>query len=96
MDDLSHYLQCDIVWHFACSAMKLDNSWASPIGIDRIGFPSPDPIHIHITCMLFKCYHAIRHDYATILDGCFALNEFSEIRSKAIFVARHFAIDFLC
>ena len=96
MDDLSHYLQCDILWHFACSAMKLDNSWDSLAGIDRIGFPFPDPIHIYTTCVLFKCYHAIRNDYATILDGCFAHNDFSEIHSKTMFLAKHFALDFLC
>ena len=59
VDDLSHYLQCDFLWHSACSAMKLDNSWASLAGIDRIGFPFPDPVHIYTTCVMFKCYHAI-------------------------------------
>ena len=96
MDDLSHYLQCDILWHFACSAMKLDNSWDSLDGIDRIGFPFPEPIHIYTTCVLFNCYHAIRNDYATILDGCFAHNDFSEIHSKTMFLAKHCAPDFLC
>jgi hypothetical protein len=43
-----------------------------------------------------QCYHAIGKDYATILDGCIAQNDFSEIHSKAIFLAGHFAIDFLC
>ena len=96
VDDLSHFLQSDIVWHYACSAMKLDNSWASLAGIDRIGFPFPDPIHIYTTCVPFKRHHAIRNDYATILDGCFGHNEFSETHSKTIFLARHFAINFLC
>ena len=96
VDDLSHYLQCDVLWYFVCSAMKLDDSWASLVGIDRVGFPDPDPIHIYTTCVMFKCYHAIREDYATILDGCIAQNDLSEIHSKAIFLAGHFAIDFLC
>ena len=94
-DDLSHYLQCDVLWYFVCSAMKLDDTWASLAGIDRVGFPFPDPSHIYTTCVMFKCYHAIRNDYATILNGCFAHNDFSEIHSKTIFLARHFAIDFL-
>ena len=76
--------------------MKLDDSWASLAGIDRVGFPDPDPIHIYTTCVMFKCYHTIRKDYATILDGCIAQNNFSESHSKAIFSAGHFAIDFLC
>ena len=75
-DDLSHYLQCDVIWCLVCSAMKLDNTWASLDGIDRVGFPDPDPIHIYTVCVMFKCYHAIRNDYATILDGCIARNVF--------------------
>ena len=66
---------------FVCSAMKLDDTWASLAGIDRVGFPFPDPSHIYTTCVMFKCYHAIRNDYATILNGCFAHNDFSEILS---------------
>jgi hypothetical protein len=95
-DDLSHYLQCQIIWVLVCSAMKLDNTWASLDGIDRVGFPDPDPIHLFTVCVMFKCYHAIRNDYATILDGCIAHNDFSEIHSKTIFLARLFASDFLC
>ena len=74
VDDLSHYLQCDIGLHFACSAMKLHNLWASPAGINKIGLPFLDPIHICTARALFECYHTIRNDYATILDGCFAHN----------------------
>ena len=96
MDDLSHYLQCDVLWYFVCSAMKLDDSWASLGGIDRVGSPELDPTHMYTTCVMFKCYHAIRNDYATILDGCIAQNDFSDIHSKTIFLAGHFAIDFLC
>ena len=76
--------------------MKLDNTWASLDGIERVGFPDPDPIHIYAVCVMFKCYHAIRNDYATILDGCLAPNDFSEMHSKTTFLARHFASDFLC
>ena len=98
-DDLSHYLQCQVIWCFVCSAMKLDNSWASFDGIesiDRVGFPDPDPIHIYTVCIMFKCYHAIRTDYATLLDRCISHNDFSEIHSKTIFLARLFASDLLC
>ena len=72
VDDLSHYLRCGVLWPLVCSAMKLDDSWASLVGIDRVGFPDPDPIHIYTTCVMFKCYHAIRKNYATTLDGCIA------------------------
>ena len=64
--------------------MKLDDSWASLVGIDRVGFPDRDPIHMYATCVMFKCYHAIRNDYATVLDACFAHNEFFESHSKAV------------
>ena len=97
VDDLSHYLQCHVIWCFVCSAMKLDNTWASLDGIDRVGFPDPEPIHIYAVCVMFKCHHATRNDYATILDGCIAQPDFSsEIHSEAIFLARHFALDALC
>lgn len=76
--------------------MKLDHLWASLGGIDRVAFPDLDTIHMCTTRVVFKCYNAIRDDYATILDGCFAHNEFSEIHSKALFLAKHVAIDFLC
>ena len=76
--------------------MKLDNTWTLLDGIDRVGFPVPDPIHIYAVCVMFKWYHAIRNDYATILDGCIAHNDFSEIHSKIVFLARHFANYFLC
>ena len=69
--------------------MKLEDSWASLVGVDRVGFPDPDPIHIYTTCEMFKCYHAIRKDYATNLDGCIAQNDLSEIHTKAIFLAQH-------
>ena len=61
----------------------------------RVGFPYLDSIHIYAVCVMFGYYHAIHDDYATILDGCIAQNDFSEIHSNAIFFARHFAIDFL-
>ena len=64
-DDLSHYLQCQVIWCLVCSAMKLDSTWASLDGIDRVGFPDPDPIHLYTVCIMFKCYYAIRNDYAT-------------------------------
>ena len=76
--------------------MKLHNIWTLLHGIDRVGFPVPDPIHIYAVCVMFKCYHVIRNDYATILDGCIAHNDFSEIHSKTMFLARHFANDVLC
>ena len=94
--DLSHYLQCDVLWYLECSAMKLDDSWASHGGIDRVGFPDPDRFHIYTACVMFKCYHAIRNDHATILDGCIAHNDFYYLFSKDIFLASHLAIDFLC
>ena len=93
---MSHYLWCGFLWLLVCSAMKLDDSWASLVGIDRVGSPDPDPIHMYTTCVMFKCYHAIRNDYATILDGCITHNVFSEIHSKTIFLARLFATDCLC
>jgi hypothetical protein len=46
-DDLSHYLQCHVIWCLVCSAMKLDKSWAALDGIDRVGFPDPDAISIY-------------------------------------------------
>ena len=76
--------------------MKLDDSWASLVGIDRVGFPDPDPIHIYTTCVMFKCYHAIRKNYATTLDGCIGRNDFSENHSKVIVFAQGFAINCLC
>ena len=75
-DDPSHYLQFRVIWSFVCSAMKLDNSWTSLDGIDRVVFPVPDPIHIYAVCVMFKCYHAIRNDCATILDGCIVHSDF--------------------
>ena len=96
MDDLSHYLRCGVVWPLGCSAMKLDDSWASLVGIDRVGFPDPDPIHMYTTCILFKCYHALRNDYASILGGCIAHNNVSVSHSKTICWARHVGMDFLC
>jgi hypothetical protein len=36
------------------------------------------------------------YDYATILDGRIAHKNFLEIYSKMVFLARHFANDFLC
>ena len=96
MKDLSHYSRCGVLLPLICSAVKLDDSWASLVGIDRVGFPDLDPIHIYTTCVMFKRYHAICKDYATILDGCIAQNEFSDIHSKAIFLAGHLAIDYLC
>jgi hypothetical protein len=66
-DDLSHYLQYKVIWCLVCSAMKRFNTWASLDGLDRVGFPDPDPIHIYSVCVMFKCYHAIRTDYAPIL-----------------------------
>ena len=94
-DDLSHYLQCHVIWNLVCSAMRLDNTWTLLDGIDRVGFPVPDPIHIYAVCVMFKCYHAIRNDYATFVDGCIAHNDFSEIRSKTM-LATHFASEFWC
>ena len=96
VDDLSHYLRCGVLWRLLCSAMKLHDSWASLAGIDRVGFPYPDPIQIYTTCVMFKCYDAICKEYATILGGCIAQNDFSETHSKAIFLAGHVAIMFLC
>ena len=84
------------MWYFVCSVMKLDDSWVSLVGIDRVGFPDPDPIHMYTTCVMFKCYHAIRNDYASILDGGIARNDFSVMPSKTIFFVRHVATDFLC
>ena len=84
-------MSCRMV--FCLLAMKLGNTWTSLDGTDRIGIPDPDPIHICVVCVMFKCYHGTRND---ILDGCIAQNDFSEIDSKALFLARHFAIDFLC
>ena len=75
--------------------MKLDNTWTALDGIHRVGFPDPDPIHVYAVCVMFKCYHAIRNDYAIIIDGCIDQNNVSEISSKVFFLARHFAIDFL-
>jgi hypothetical protein len=95
-DDLSHYLQCHFIWCFVCSAMKLHDTWALLDDIDRAGFPVPHPTHIYAVCVMFKCYHAIRSDYATILDGCIAHNDSSEIHSKIMFLAKHFANGFLC
>jgi hypothetical protein len=75
--------------------MKLDNTWASLDVIDRVGFSDPDPIHVYPVCAMFKCYHTIRHDYATMIGECIADNDFTEIHSKTIFLARHFATKFL-
>jgi hypothetical protein len=66
------------------------------VGIDRVGFPDPDPIHIYAPSIMFKYDHAIRNDYATILDGCIAHNDFAETHSKPIFLARHLATISLC
>ena len=71
--------------------MKLDNSWASIDGVDSVGFPDPDRIRMYTDCVVLKCYHAIRNDYATILDGCVAHNDVSEIHSNTVFVVKHVA-----
>ena len=55
VDDLSHYLRCGALWPLVCSAMKLDDSWASLVGIDTVAFPGPDPIHMYTTCVMCKC-----------------------------------------
>ena len=95
-DDLLYYLHCDVLWYFVCSAMELDDSWVLLAGIDTVCFPDAGPTHLYTTCVMFNRYHAIRNDYATILDGCIPHHDFSEIHSKTILLARHFAIDFLC
>ena len=92
LEDCQDDLQCHGIWCFVCSAMKLDDTWTLLDGIHRVCFPVPDPIHIYAVCVMFKCYHAIRSDYATILDGCFAHNDFSEIHNKAIFLIHWFSI----
>ena len=67
----------DVIWCFVCSAMKLDNTWASLAGIGTIGFPDPDPIHVYTVSAMLKCYHAIQNDYATILNDRIAHNVFA-------------------
>ena len=94
-DDLSHYLQCHVIWCLVCSAVKRHDGWTLLDGIDRIAFPVQDQIHIYAVCVMFKCYHAIPNDYAVILDGCIAHDHFSKIHSTTMFWARHFATRFL-
>jgi hypothetical protein len=67
--------------------MKLDHLWASLGGIDRVAFPDLDTIHMCTTRVVFKCYNAIRDDYATILSGCTARNDLSETDSKTVSLA---------
>jgi hypothetical protein len=84
------------VYIYSQNAIKLDNTWESLDGIDRFGSPDPDPIHIFTVCVMFKCYHAIRNDYATMIDGCIAHNDYSILHSKTVFWASHFVTKFLC
>ena len=71
--------------------MKLDNSWASLDGIDRVGFPVPDPIHIYAVCVMFKCYHAIRLGHPELVNRAFKARQFDAIHSLLLDYTRHFA-----
>ena len=75
-----------VVWPLVCSAMKLDDSWASLVGFNRVGFPDPDPVHMYTTYVMFKCYHVIRNDYE-IIDGCIVHIDVFVIHSKTIFLS---------
>jgi hypothetical protein len=84
------------IYIYPQNAIKLDNTWESLDGIDRVGFPDPDPIHVYTACVMSKCYHAIRNDYATMIDGCIAHNDHSILHGKIVFLADHFATNFRC
>ena len=76
--------------------MKRDNAWASLLGIERLGFPNPDPNHLYLVGVMFTTYHALRFDFVSVINGCIAEDEFSAIHCKALFLANPFASDFLC
>ena len=59
--------------------MRPDKIWILLDGIDRVGSPVPDTMNIYAVCVMFKCYHAILNDYETILDGCIAQHDSSEM-----------------
>ena len=95
-DRLVHYIHCAPLWDVVCTAMRRDNAWASLLGIERLGFPNPDPCHLYLFGVMFKTCHALRFDFAPVINGCIADDDFSAIHCKALFLANFFASDFLC
>jgi hypothetical protein len=96
VDDLSHYLQCHVIWSLVCSAMKLDNTRESLDGIDRVGFLDPDPIHIYTVCVMFKCYHA-SHPLAPRNDFAYDVLKISlGFQVAPCHMENNFALNFSC
>ena len=95
IDKLSHYLRCNPLWLVACSALKLDNSYASIDFPRRLGFPVPSSTSLIMLCVMFKTYHALRRDFASMITLSVADEDFSDLMHRAFFLASHFAADWI-
>jgi hypothetical protein len=94
-DRLTHYLRCNPLWLVACSALRLDDSYASIDFPRRLGFPVPSSTSLILLCVMFKTYHALRRDFASMITLSVADEDFSDLMHRAFFLANHFAADWI-
>ena len=92
-DTLEHYLTCDIIWSAACSALRLDTWWLSLLFPQRLGYPCPNNIHIILNAVMFKTYHCLRRDFSNMINLSVTDNDFSDLHSRTLFLAAHFASE---
>ena len=92
-DDLRHYLRCDILWTVACTALKCDQNWLHLQFPSRIGFPNPCPMNLLLNGIIFETDHALRKDFSRMITLSVADEDFSDIQSRALFLANHFASE---
>ena len=94
-DTLKHYLRCDILWTTSCTALGLDIGWLNLAFPQRFGHPIPYIIHINLNAVMFKVYHTLRKEFSHMSSLCIAGKDFSDIQSRSLFLANHFASEII-
>ena len=94
-DTLEHYLSCDILWTISCTALGLDTGWLNLAFPQRFGHPVPNIIHIKLIAVIFKVYRTLRKEFSQMISLSIADKDFSDIQSRSLFLANHFASEII-
>ena len=82
-DEITHYLQCPILWLFARESLKAEEE--SICCFERLGLLNPTPLKLKLLSFCHSLYHTVIHDSICVLaDGSFAAPPVVQCRASEI------------
>ena len=80
-DELVHYLQCPILWHFACAALS-EHEFSICI-FERLGILNPTLPKLRLLAFCHALYHSVINDPVCVnADGQFAVSVIVQRRAS--------------